>query len=177
MNILGWSGQNHNTVIIHEYRPDFNDYFVQIAFLNTYGGHLYIYDNIEFAFLVCIHKHICPSRAQKSTQCRKHWVLVDILLAQIDISASGFDISAAQIRYDPNPLSPRRAYRVLRTYRTLGVYRKSGQGFISMRLKPQWPSSCRCGADGARHWRTRCPARCPRSPGPDSCRQHRHPGP
>jgi hypothetical protein len=63
--VLGWSGQNHNTVIIHEYRPDFNDYFVQIAFLNTYGGHLYICDNIEFAFLVCIHKHNCPPGAQK----------------------------------------------------------------------------------------------------------------
>ena len=42
---------------------DFNDYFVQNAFLDTYGGHLYICDNIEFANLVCIHKHKCPHRA------------------------------------------------------------------------------------------------------------------
>ena len=63
MNIRKWSGQNHNTVIIHEAPENFNVYFVHFAFLDTYGGHLYIYDNIEFAFLVCIHKHNCPQAA------------------------------------------------------------------------------------------------------------------
>ena len=49
---------------------------------------------------------------------------------------------------------------------------------ISLRsLSPQSPSSCRCAAGGARHRRIRCPARCPRSPGPGSCPPRRHPGP
>ena len=67
MNILGWSGQNHNTVIIHEAPKNFNAYFVHFAFLDTYDGHLYIYDNIEALKLVCIHKHNCPQKRSRHT--------------------------------------------------------------------------------------------------------------
>ena len=60
MNIRKWSGQNHNTVIIHEYISDFNLYFVQNAFLDTTGGHLYTSHNTQVRILGKSTEYKCP---------------------------------------------------------------------------------------------------------------------
>ena len=60
MNIRRWSGQNHNTVIIHEYISDFNPYFVQNAFLDTRGGHLYTSHNTQAGKLGKSTEYKCP---------------------------------------------------------------------------------------------------------------------
>jgi hypothetical protein len=52
VNVLWWSGQNHNTVIIHEYNPNFNLYFGENAFLDTTDGHLYTSHNTAVPELV-----------------------------------------------------------------------------------------------------------------------------
>ena len=58
--IRRWSGQNHNTVIIHEYIPDFNLYFVQNAFLDASGGHLYTSHNTQARILGKSTEYKCP---------------------------------------------------------------------------------------------------------------------